>query len=375
MGKRISGRKLIPVFLVAALFSWIYWRDLETFVLPAALLVRLYTYTSAFLLLAAILLMYLRLQDRKNLPENSNLRNKIRLLLGSFWIIDGLLQIQPQMPFGFSHFVLYNSLLSLPVGVSGNLSFLISAWNSHEVILDAFSASVQLFLGIALITSRSRKVAAAVAIMSTIWALGIWVVGEGMGGILQPGLSLISGFPGAALLYAVMGVMISFRRGENITRRAAYTVLGSILTVGGIIQAIPYEGFWTQNGIATIPGVMILNPQPEIISSTLFWFASTLSANWIFWNLFFILAFVGLGTLWFTVPRYAGIGTVILMGFVWIFGQDFGIFGMYGTDLNTALPFLLFALVASYSNFGTKREVLENARPDKSSAELVRAGN
>ena len=48
---------------------------------------------------------------------------------------------------------------------------------------------------------------------------------------------------------------------------------------------------------------------------------------------------------------------------------------MYGTDLNTALPFLLFALVASYSNFGTKREVLENARPDKSSAELVRAGN
>ena len=48
---------------------------------------------------------------------------------------------------------------------------------------------------------------------------------------------------------------------------------------------------------------------------------------------------------------------------------------MYGTDLNTALPFLLFAFVATYSSFGMKRETLEGAGANENGEDLVRMGN
>lgn len=344
---------LLPAFLAIALFAWMYLRDLDTFLLPDSLLIDLYSYTALFLVVFFVMVRFLRRIDLKYRPENSRLRNNIRLLLGSFWIIDGLLQIQPQMPFGFSHFILYNSLQSFPNSISGTLFPLIVLWNSHGMIFDALAGAIQIFLGLSLLLIRSRQIVSRVATLSTVWALAIWFFGEGIGGVLQPGLSLISGYPGGALIYALLGIMLIIRGGENITRKMACAILGSILLTGSVIQVIPFEGFWVQYGLASIPGMLVTNSQPLLISSILAWFANLFSHNWVIWNVMFSLAFVILGTLWFTRPRAAGVGTILVMGLVWLFGQDLGIFGFYGTDLNSALPFLLLAFVTVSGNFRT----------------------
>lgn len=365
----------IPVILAFALFTWMYWRDINTFLLPDSLLFRLYSYTAVFISVSAIILLTLRTADSKHRPENSRLRNNIRLLLGSFWIIDGLLQIQPQMPFGFSHFILYNSLQSLPAVVSAQLNPLIVLWNSHGIIFDALAGSLQIFIGIALFLVRSRTMVSRIAVLSTIWALSIWVLGEGLGGILQPGLSLISGFPGGALIYAFMGMMLMMRRGENMTRKVAYTILGSTLLIGSVVQALPFEGFWVQYGLASIPGMMVTSPQPLVFSTILYLFASLFSYHWILWNALFALIFAILGVLWFTQPRVAGIGTIAMMGLVWLFGQDLGIFGMYGTDLNSALPFLLLALVAVSGSLVPSPEKTDGTKAEEQNPEgLLRTG-
>lgn len=343
---KMVGRKYIaPVIIGVVFFSWVYSMDFTNFYLPESPVIQLYSYTLLFLAIGIIALMYFRVVDRKLPVEKSALRNGLKTVLASLWLIDGILQMQPQMPFGFSHFVLQPSIQSLPVFVYGQLSGLPAFWNSSPIIFNAIASAIQLFLGIALLVSRSQRSVRTVAFLSLLWALIIWVLAEGMGGIFQPGLSLMSGFPGAAFLYLVISAMLLSRSKGHTLHAYLRIVFVSLFLLGALIQVIPAEGFWTGSGISSVPGAFIIDTQPHLLSIALLSVAQTMEAAIILWNFVFTALFLLTGIIWIVRPRIAAFATIIVTPVFWFIGQDFGVFGMYGTDPNTGLPIMLMSVV------------------------------
>ena len=132
-------------------------------------------------------------------------RLHVRRTLGAIWLLDGLLQTQPAM-FGprFSHDVLDPVIPSGPHVITDVVRSADALVAAHPAALNAVFAVVQLGLGIWLLTSRRPRAALAASI---VWALGVWSIGEGFGG-LWSGATLPVGAPGAALLYAVLAVLV-----------------------------------------------------------------------------------------------------------------------------------------------------------------------
>jgi hypothetical protein len=74
---------------------------------------------------------------------------------------------------------------------------------AQPVLANATFALIQILLGLGLISRRFTRVA---LVSSMVWALSVWVAGEGLGG-LSAGSTLLTGAPGAALLYAVIAAL------------------------------------------------------------------------------------------------------------------------------------------------------------------------
>jgi hypothetical protein len=73
----------------------------------------------------------------------------------------------------------------------------------HPVLTNSGFAAIQLALGAALLWRRTIRVA---LFGSVVWGVLVWCLGEGIGGIAN-GETLLTGAPGAALLYAVVAVV------------------------------------------------------------------------------------------------------------------------------------------------------------------------
>lgn len=362
----MQARALYSI-LVASLstvfFGWLFYRDFSYFSLPLFLMRELYVLTFLFFAVSMVPLLIIRSRDRKYPVEMNRLRVMVSIIVGYLWIADGILQAQPQMPFGFSHFVLQSSIDSLPGAASQVLSPLLVAWNSNEIIFDSLAAAVQLFIGTALIVTRSRLMTGRVAILSTLWALGIWVIGEGMGNIFLPDLSLISGFPGAALIYAIASILLITSLDGRDFARALGIMMAAIFIAAAAIQALPFEGFWKYNALASIPGGFVLSFQPRAVGGVLLYIAYAFQHHWVLWNIMFTVVFLLIGITWIYRPRIASFATVLFMPFPWIAGQDLGVFGMYGTDFNSALPIILLSIAMLLSSMGRSTVAKDDARP------------
>ena len=80
---------------------------------------------------------------------------------------------------------------------------------AHPVGWEVPFAIIQLLLGLGLLYPRTAKLALAASLP---WALGVWYLGEGLGGIASGNASLLTGAPGAVLLYAVLALAAWPRR-------------------------------------------------------------------------------------------------------------------------------------------------------------------
>ncbi len=132
-------------------------------------------------------------------------RRKLQLGLGVFWLLDGFLQLQPFMfGKGFPQMLAGNA--------SGNPAFVASpiTWSAgfidhHLVVLNAVFAFIQLALGLGIAWRPAVRLALAASVP---WALGVWWVGEGLGGVLAGTASPVGGAPGAVFLYALLAVLL-----------------------------------------------------------------------------------------------------------------------------------------------------------------------
>jgi hypothetical protein len=131
-------------------------------------------------------------------------RRHIQIALGVLWLCDAMLQLQPFMfSRGFAAKVIAPAAAGQPAWVAWTVHQAAHVIGSHPVALDVMLALVQLALGIGFLWPRAARTA---VVCSVVWAGGIWLMGEGLGGLAGGSSSMLAGAPGAASLYAVLAM-------------------------------------------------------------------------------------------------------------------------------------------------------------------------
>jgi hypothetical protein len=188
------------------------------------------------------------------------------------WIFDGLLQAQPTMAAGLPAQVIGPSAASSPRWVQHVVSWGSSAWSSNPVQAGAATVWIQVGIGIWLMAAGGGAWSRLAALAGAGWGLVVWVFGESFGGIFAPGLTWLSGAPGAAGFYCAAGALIALPGRYWSTPRLGRGVLaamGAFLAGMAVLQAWPGRGFWQgQPGtLATMTASMARVPQPEFMAA------------------------------------------------------------------------------------------------------------
>jgi nitrite reductase (NO-forming) len=123
----------------------------------------------------------------------------MRVIFGTFWLIDGYLKFQPGMVRAFPSLI--QSVASgQPSWLGGWFSFWASATSSNAAPAVYSIGALELALGACLVLGLMRKVA---YIVSFFYSLVIWSVPEGFGGPYGPGSTDI----GTGIVYALASLL------------------------------------------------------------------------------------------------------------------------------------------------------------------------
>jgi cytochrome oxidase Cu insertion factor (SCO1/SenC/PrrC family) len=282
-------------------------------------------------------------------------RKLLRVSFGILWIIDGVLQAQPQMAGGLPAQVIEPSAATSPGWVQHLVDFGGTIWSFHPVQAAASTVWIQAGLGLWLIAAETGWWSRLAGLAGVAWGLIVWVFGEAFGGIFAPGLTWISGAPGAVLIYVVAGALIALPLRAWVGPR-----LGRLVLVGiglfwaglAVLQAWPGRGYWQgANGslIGMVQG-MAQASQPHAQAVMVSAFASFTSAHGFAVNLFAVIV-LGLLSLAFLSgrPRLLRVAVPIAVVFCladWVLVQDLGVPGGLGTDPNSMVPWVLLLLAA-----------------------------
>jgi hypothetical protein len=132
-------------------------------------------------------------------------RRKLQLGLGVIWLLDGILQLQPFMfGKGFPQMLAGNASGN-PAFVASPITWSVGFIDHHLIMLNAVFALIQLALGLGIAWRPTVRLALGASVL---WALGVWWVGEGLGGVLAGNASPVAGAPGAVFLYALLAVLL-----------------------------------------------------------------------------------------------------------------------------------------------------------------------
>ena len=288
-------------------------------------------------------------------------RRILRIGFALTWIIDGLLQLQVQMPIGMPTQVVAPTAASAPAWLASLVNSGVNAWLRHPVTAAAATVWIQVGLGCWLLVARRGRWSQAAGIASAAWALGIWIFGNSLGTLFVSPISWMTGAPGAVAFYVVAGGLIALPDRLLLDKRTASwasRAMGVLLLYFAALQAWPGRGFWSggrPSSPGEIPGMaqaMASVSQPGPTASLQHWFANfTLSYSWLY-NLAVVLVLLGVGAaLLSTKPRLVMPAAWVYLGAClvnWVLVQDFGVFGGMGTDLNSMVPWALCTMGIAY---------------------------
>ncbi len=181
----------------------------------------------------------------------------LQIVLGLLWILDAALQFQPYMfGRGFVDTYVVGNATGQPF-VVGDLITHVGTFLSPDIaVWNTFFALIQLFIGVGLLFPPTVRPALA---LSFAWALGVWVIGEGMGMILTGTASALTGAPGSVLLYGLLGLMAWPRRPRRPADWSDRPVgVASSAAGQGIGRSITPLAVWT--GYWSLAAVLFLLP-------------------------------------------------------------------------------------------------------------------
>jgi len=174
-------------------------------------------------------------------PARRFTARSIQIGLGIIWLADGLFQLQPKMfGTGFANGVILPSAQGQPALISGVITHTAHLMAAQPVLTDLVFAGIQLLIGAGLLIRETVKPA---LILSFVWALGVWSLGEGFGGLFNGTAMPLTGAPGAALLYLAIGLLVWPMRAPRDANAPA-AAEGPLGEGGGIaIWALVWCGF------------------------------------------------------------------------------------------------------------------------------------
>jgi hypothetical protein len=301
-------------------------------------------------------------------------RRGLEIALGVLWLIDGALQLQPFM---FTKDFFAGILGMANMGLPGPVTTVNLAIGDllivHPVLFNTIFATLQVALGVGLLWPRTANITRGVSIA---WALGVWMIGEGFGGLGMDGTGLLTGAPGAAVLYAVLALVLW------PSPRSARLVSGDAVADGGAVQ----RGRWVRYVWAVVwVGIALLEFEPlshaagvpaaqlvNIGQGEPGWLAAVNSAvGGLFTGAGLVFAivvgalavFVGIGVFDHRTRRAALVVGIVLAVFSGLFGQDLGgLFTGQATDPGTGPLLVLFALSLWPVTVGIAEETIHDSR-------------
>ncbi len=288
-------------------------------------------------------------------------RRLLRVGFGLLWVLDGILQAQPDMPLGMTTGVMQPAAASSPTWVQHVANAGATVWSFHPVEAPASAVWIQVGIGLWLLVATRGTWSRLAGVAAAIWGTVVWVFGEAFGGLFAPGLSWLYGAPGAALAYALAGVLVALPEewwaGRRLPR-ALLRALGSFLVGMALLQAWPERGFWEGHlphsalpgSLASMSHRMALTPQPSVLSGWVSAFAGFDEAHGFAVN-FFVVTCLALTGAALVVGRrralrYAVLGYWALSLADWVLVQDLGFLGGVGTDPNSMVPLALLVTAA-----------------------------
>ena len=315
-------------------------------------------------------------EPKKNPIADIHLKNRkitrrtIQVVLGLLWLLDGLLQFQPQM--FTSHFV--SGVITIaaegqPLFVVGPMHFLAHIFLFHPAIFNAMAAITQVGIGLLILIKRTTKIG---LIASIGWGLFVWSVGEGYGGIFSGHTILLMGAPGAALLYVILALAVMPReKTKNQNPPYWLAFVWALVWIGGAI----YQLLPGQNSVSDVSSMIAGNgggqpgwlasldyhvgsfinhfgtpiaPSSVHMSTAQMAMMQTSSGSGYWFILLVALIQLSIGIAIF-LPRYYR-NLAIFLGIVlsllfWVIGQSFGgVFTGLATDPNAGVLFVLLAV-------------------------------
>jgi hypothetical protein len=132
-------------------------------------------------------------------------RRVLQLALAAIWLLDAVLQYQSFMFTKAFGQMLAATAPGNPAVIASPISWDARLVEHHDVALNTVFATAQLLLALGIAWRPTIRAALAASIA---WSLAVWWFGEGLGGVLTPDVSPVSGAPGAVILYALLAVLL-----------------------------------------------------------------------------------------------------------------------------------------------------------------------
>jgi hypothetical protein len=279
-----------------------------------------------------------------------------RIGFGVLWLLDGILQAQPNMAAGLPSQVIEPTAGASPPWVQDVVHWGQAAWTGHPVEVGSAAVWIQIGLGLWLLLAPRGELSRLAGLAGAGWGLIVWVFGESFGGLFAPGLTWPTGAPGAVLVYVAAGAVIALPdRAWRSPRLGRLTLggLGLVLAVMAGVQAQPSLGFWQRVSygqpapLAAMIQSMSHTPQSGFLSGWIAAFGAFDEAHGFAVNLVVVTALVCCGAAFLSGrPRLIrpalGLFAVLCLA-DWVLIQDLGFLGGLATDPNSMIPFVLLA--------------------------------
>jgi hypothetical protein len=268
------------------------------------------------------------------------------------WLLDAVLQFQAFMfTRGFAQMLAAAADGNPPV-VAGPILWAARLTGEHPGPANAMFATIQLLIALGIAGRRTVKIGLAA---SVVWALAVWWLGEGLGGVLTGAASPVAGAPGAVILYALLAVLLWPAGPES--GAAAFV---AARPVGAVAAKLAWVGLWASLAWLMVTSATRQGPrdlvagmaagEPRWIAAMDHEVAGVLAGRGVetcaaLATLFMVIAAAVLMP--DTARRGALAVAMAVAAVIWVTGQDFGgLFTSSATDPNSA-P-LLALLAAAY---------------------------
>ncbi|WP_037606777.1 hypothetical protein [Streptacidiphilus rugosus] len=304
-------------------------------------------------------------------------RRHIQIVLGVLWLLDGALQLQPYMfTSGFAHQIIDPAATGQPAAVAASVHWAAHLIAAAPALMNTGFALGQLLLGAGLLWARTARWALAASIA---WALAVWLLGEGLGGVAGGHALLLTGAPGAVLLYALAASLAwprptdqdrPGRRWRSDVPPSAWAApVWAVLWIGGaLLQVLPGNG-----AVAAIASSADAAPGPLASLDRTVASATTAYGTAMTVTLALVMAAVGLAVL---APRpwrsAAGCAGIVLALLFWALGQGAGLLTSgHSTDPNAGPLVVLLAVAV----LGVRTDLIGSRPPRTETAGVSRARN